>query len=205
VAPRRGLPLEDRMSRSVIPKDHSRRRSAGFLMRTGLATLVLIAAVGGIYFLNDRTGVFKTQLAQVDEGFEAIDSALLSKIATGVSVGAVLILVAVFALPLFMKSIDSKEYVKNIVLGLVSSFVFYLSQSLYDTIGKRGKLYVALSMAVVAFITFFIVELLALAFKSKKRGVEFRTAVLGGIASGLAFGIVLELVKAAVAAIGKSL
>jgi hypothetical protein len=193
------------MGRRMIPKDYSRKKSLGLLTKTAIAFIVVASLAAGIWYLNRETGLLEDQLARVERGFEALDSALLSKLTAGISVGAILVLLAVFVLPLFFKKVDSKEYVKNLVLGLVSSFVFYLSQLLYDFIGTRGRVYVAISMLLVAFVTFFIVEVLALGFKSRRKGVEFRTAVLGGIASGLAFGIVLQLVTVGLAAIRSSL
>jgi hypothetical protein len=50
-----------------------------------------------------------------------------------------------------------------------------------------------ISILTVAIIVFIIIEIMPLAFKSERKEVEFRTSILGCIASGLIFGIVLNL------------
>ena len=76
---------------------------------------------------------------------------------------------------------------------IIASFVFYISQTIYQYFEKLGKLYMAVSILTVAIIVFIIIEIMPLAFKSEKKEVEFRTAILGSIASGLIFSIVLNL------------
>jgi hypothetical protein len=50
-----------------------------------------------------------------------------------------------------------------------------------------------ISILALSIITFIIIEIMPLAFNSERKEVEFRTSILGCIASGLIFGIVLNL------------
>lgn len=50
-----------------------------------------------------------------------------------------------------------------------------------------------MSILAITIITFIIIEIMSLAFKAERKEVAFRTSILGCIASGLIFGIVLNL------------
>jgi len=78
-------------------------------------------------------------------------------------------------------------------MGIVASFVFFVSQTIYHYFEKFGKFYMLISILAVTILAFIIIEIMSLTFKSEKKEVEFRTSILGCIASGLIFGIVLNL------------
>jgi TRAP-type uncharacterized transport system fused permease subunit len=152
------------------------KRAANFIAKLIVRTLILSAILFALYYISmDQSNVFFIQLA------------------TGITVGTILILMFLFIFPLFTKKVDTKYYLKNIILGIIASFVFYISQTIYQYFEKLGKLYMTISILTVAIIVFIIIEIMPLAFKSEKKEVEFRTAILGSIASGLIFSIVLNL------------
>ena len=122
-----------------------------------------------------------------------VNDVFFMKLAAGISVGTILILLFIFIFPLFTKKVNTKEYLKNIILGIIASFVFYISQTIYQYFEKFGRYYMIISILAVTIITFIIIEIMLLAFQSERKEVAHRTSILGCIASGLIFGIVLNL------------
>jgi TRAP-type uncharacterized transport system fused permease subunit len=152
------------------------KRAASFISKLILKTIILSAILFALYYISkDESNVFFMQLV------------------TGITVGTILLLIFIFIFPLFTKKVDTKYYLKNIILGIIASFVFYISQTIYQYFEKLGKFYMIISILTVTIIVFIIIEIMPLAFKSEKKEVEFRTAILGCIASGLIFSIVLNL------------
>jgi len=141
-----------------------------------LKTIIISTILLALYYISkDESNVFFIQLA------------------AGITVGTILILIFIFIFPLFTKKVNTIIYLKNIILGIIASFVFYISQTIYQYFEKLGKFYMIISILTVTIIVFIIIEIMPLAFKSEKKEVEFRTAILGCIASGLIFSIILNL------------
>ena len=149
------------------------KRAASFIPKLIFKAIILSAILFALYYISmDQSNIFFIQLA------------------TGITVGTILLLIFIFIFPLFTKKVDTKYYLKNINLGIIASFVFFVSQTIYQYF---EKFYMIISILAVAIIVFIIIEIMPLAFKSEKKEVEFRTAILGCIASGLIFSIVLNL------------
>jgi hypothetical protein len=152
------------------------KRAASFIAKLIFKAIILSGILFALYYISkDESNIFFMQLV------------------AGITVGTILLLIFIFIFPLFTKKVNTKIYLKNIVLGIIASFVFFVSQTIYQYFEKLGKIYMIISLLTVAIIVFIIIEIIPLAFQSEKKEVEFRTSILGCIASGLIFSIVLNL------------
>ena len=152
------------------------KRAANFILKLILKTIIISTILLALYYISkDESNVFFIQLA------------------AGITVGTILLLIFIFIFPLFTKKVNTKEYLKNIILGIIASFVFFISQAIYHYFENFGKFYMLISILAVTIIVFIIIEIMSLAFKAERKEIEFRTSILGCIASGLIFGIVLNL------------
>ena len=170
------------------------KKVAHFTLKLILIILILFTILIFFYFINKIFKIWDTQLYQIQSQLKQINRVFFMQLITGISVGTILLLIFIIIFPFLTKKVNTKEYIKNIILGVVASFVFFVSQTVYQYFGKIGKYYLVLSIIVTIIITIIIVELISLSFKSDKKEVEFRTSILSCIASGLIFGIVLNIV-----------
>ncbi len=169
------------------------KRSINFLIRLLVITSILAVLLLALYLLNTQFHFLDKPVSVIDTQVKTIDKLVFTQVITGVSIGVVIILGLLFIAPFFMKNVDTRTYLKSIVLGLVASFVFFLSERLYAFIEKYSQFYMIVCIVAVIVFTVVVVEFLSLAFKSRKNEMEFRTSVLSGIASGLIFSILLKL------------
>jgi hypothetical protein len=160
-----------------------------------ILTIIIFGVIlFALYFINNIFKIINIPVNQIEFKLIEVNNLFFIQIAAGVTVGTILLLIFIFILPFFTKKINTKEYIKNIILGVIASFVFFLSNTVYQYFEKFGKFYVLIAITVTVIVSFLIIELMTMTFNSEKKGIEFRTAVLGCIASGLIFGIVLNLV-----------
>jgi hypothetical protein len=170
------------------------KKFTSFLFKFIIVILIFTIILAVLYYLNSIYKVVDFSIDHIMQQLSQINNVFFMRLAAGITVGTILLLVFIFIFPFFTSKINTKEYLKNIILGVVASFVFFISQTIFQYFEKLGNFYLIVSIVAVIFITIFIVELMSLAFNSEKKGVEFRTSVLGCIASGLIFGIVLNVV-----------
>src|SRR5208283_5889669 len=123
-----------------------------------LKTIIISTILLALYYISkDESNVFFIQLA------------------AGITVGTILLLIFIFIFPLLTKKVNTKDYLKSIILGIIASFAFFISQTIYQYFEKLGKFYMIISILAVTIITFIIIEIMPLAFKSERKEVEFRT------------------------------
>ncbi len=169
------------------------KKAANFIEKLIFKTLILSAILFALYYLNYVFKIWHVPLYQIESRINDVNNVFFKQLAAGLTVGTILILIFIFFFPLFTKKVNTKEYLKNILLGIIASFVFFISQAIYQYFEKFGKFYMLMSILAVTIIAFVIIEIMSLTFKSERKEVEFRTSILGCIASGLIFGIVLNL------------
>jgi hypothetical protein len=168
------------------------KRAVKFLLNFFLTIIVFGAILSALYYINNIFKIFDLPINQIKSQLNDVNKVFFTQLAVGLSAGTLLLLIIILIFPFFTKKINTKEYLKNIILGVIASFVFYISQTIYQYFEKFGKFYAIISIISAALITFLIVEFMSLTFNSERKEVEFRTAVLGCIASGLIFSIVLN-------------
>jgi hypothetical protein len=170
------------------------KKAGNFLLKLTVTMLIAVLVIFILFFLNRQFKVVDLPINEIQTELKEVNSVLFVQLVTGISVGTALLLIFIFILPLFTKKINTKEYLKNIILGVIASFVFYVSQTIYHYFERFGKFYMAVSVAATVVVTFIIVEIMSLTFQSERKEIEFRTAILGCIASGLIFSVVLNIV-----------
>lgn len=170
------------------------KRAVSFFLKFFLTIIIFGAILFALYFINNTFKIYDIPINQIKSQLNEVNKVFFTRLAAGITVGTILLLIFIFIFPFFTKKINTKEYLKNIMLGVIASFVFFISQTIYQYFEKFGKFYAIVSILVAALITFLIVEFMSLTFNSERREIEFRTAVLGCIASGLIFSIVLNVV-----------
>jgi hypothetical protein len=163
-----------------------------FLIKV-LVVFLTLAVIGLVLFLLQVFfGLFNNQVDLVKKIFSETDAKLSSDVFTGISVGTVALLLVVGLFPVLMKGVDNRQYFVGLRRGVISSFVFYLSDNLYIWLGSINRFYMILSMVVVIIITFILIEALALSAK-KEDEVSFRTDLTSAVVAGLIFGVLLKL------------
>lgn len=88
---------------------------------------------------------------------------------------------------------SSKSYFKNIKQGVVSSFIFYLSQLINAHFEKIGQVYLLVSIIATIIITIILIQIGARIFRDKEEAVEFRTGYIASITAGLVFSVLLQM------------
>ena len=112
----------------------------------------------------------------------------------GISLGMIVLTLAVCLVPLFLPSVNKKQYRTNTLRGILASAVFFFSQQLYSWAEGFGKLHLIGAMLLAIFITIIIIEFLALLTRVDEER-SLRTDLLSSCAAGLASGIVIKLIS----------
>lgn len=112
----------------------------------------------------------------------------------GISLGMIVLTLAVCLLPLFLPSVNKKQYRTNTMRGILASVVFFFSQELYSWAEGFGKLHLIGAMLLAILITIIIIEFLALLTRVDEER-SLRTDLLSSCAAGLASGIVIKLIS----------
>lgn len=159
-----------------------------------LTVIILGVILFALYLINNTFNIINIPVNQIEYKLKEVNNLFFMQIAAGITVGTILLLIFIFIFPFFTRKINTREYIKNIILGVIASFVFFITNTIYQYFEKYGKFYKIAAIAVTVLVTLLIIELMSMTFKSQEKGIGFRTAVLGCIASGLIFGIVLNLV-----------
>lgn len=170
------------------------KRAAKFLFYVLLSIVFLASVILGLYFLNEVFHFIKNPVKDLNIQIKHLNALLFSNMLAGISVGSILLVFTVFIIPVLMKNVDSKQYLKSMTLGLVASLVFFITQTIYDYFLKFGRIYMVIALIVVVVITIIIVQILSLLFKSKRAENTFRTEIMANIASGLVFGVLLNII-----------
>lgn len=167
----------------------------GSFIKKFIITIIIIAVVAAAaYVLQMLYGIFDKPAHDLRHYLSMTDKMVVEECLTGISVGTVIAVLLLIVLPLFTKNIDTRSYFKNIYQGVISSFIFYLTNIAYNIIEKINKLYLFLSIIAVVIITFILIQITAKMFR-KDSGVEFRTGIVSGITAGLIFGVLLKLIS----------
>ena len=158
----------------------------------GFLFLILILATAG-YLLQQYYHIFDQPIKDLDRYLALANGMFLRQLITGVSAGTALFVVILLVFPLLTRNIDTRAYFMNVRHGIVSSFVFFVSQAIYNYFEKINKFYLFLSMVVVVLVTFVLIQLFAGMFKKEEERVTFRTGHIACITAGIIFGILLKL------------
>lgn len=163
-----------------------------FLVRLLIVVLVLLIISFILFLLQAFFGLFDPQIAWIKGVVTETDAKFSADVFAGISVGTVGLMIVVSFFPVFMKGVNNRQYFMGLRRGVISAFVFYLSDTLYRWLGEINRFYMILTMVIVVIITFILIEVLSLSTKENEE-VSFRTDLVSAIVSGLVFGVLLKL------------
>lgn len=113
----------------------------------------------------------------------------------GISTGTLLFIIILIILPVLMRKINTRSYFKNLFQGVISSFIFFLSQSLYGYCERISQFYLLVTLFGVALVTLLLIRIVAGMYKNEADQVEFRTSFVASITAGLIFSVLLQLIS----------
>lgn len=163
-------------------------------MKKFIGFLVFIMIVGAVlYGIQYYFHTFDVPLKQMTTNLASLNTVINNQIITGISLGTVLFILLLLIIPFFAKDINTKSYFKNIKQGVISSFIFYLSQLINSYFEKIGQVYLLISILATMVITIVLIQIGAKMFRHKEDAVEFRTGYIASITAGLVFSALLQL------------
>ena len=170
------------------------KRIFQYLKRVLITTLIFVLVSVILYTLQHYFHLFRGVINFINQDFSKVSSTLSAKVLSGISLGGILLVLFITFFPYFMKGIDKKEYMGKVFLGVLSSFVYFISDLIYRYTEKISRFYFLISVAIVIMVTVILVQILSLAVNEKNQ-VETKTEIVSSIVAGLVFGLVLQLLQ----------
>jgi len=133
----------------------------------------------------------RTLIETADRRLAALDRTLNASLVSGVSLGTLLVIVAVAAVAVLGRGVHRRQYVVSFWRGLLSSAIFLLSDTFYRFVREQGRLYYTASVALFIAVMLILVELLA-RWGTYAEERERRTEFLASIVSGLCFALLVQ-------------
>jgi hypothetical protein len=167
-------------------------RLISYLRFLGWVIAALAAAVGILALVQILFHPFDSLLATLQGGLSVADQTLQSDTVAGVSLGTIVLVAAVSALPLFKKGVRRRQYGLSFWRGLLSSAIFLATDRLYRYVQELGLLYFSATLALFIAATIVLVEIVSRVGKAEAES-DTRTELLASIVSGLVFGLLVQL------------
>jgi hypothetical protein len=165
-----------------------------FLFRLLIVFVVLFVIAGILYLVQMFFHSFDSQLIIINKWIDYVNKAGSYTLIAGVTLGSIIFILAAGMFPLILRGINRKNYWISIQKGLISSFVFYISQIFYKYAENLGRIYFYLAILAIIIITLILIEIITLSMKEEKEE-ELRTDLIAAISSGLIFGILIRLIE----------
>lgn len=163
-------------------------------MKKFIGFLLFVLILGSVlYGLQYYFHIMDEPLRQITERLTFLNQMINNQIITGISIGTALFILMLLIIPIFAKDINTKSYFKNIKQGVVSSFIFYLSQLIYAYFEKISQVYLVISIFAVMIVTIVLIQIGAKMFRNKEEAMEFRTGYIASITAGLVFSVLLQM------------
>jgi hypothetical protein len=178
-------------TRAQRPKAH---RLVSYLRGIGWVIAVAALVVGIFALVQLLFHPFNAILAKGELSLAAADRTLQGKAVAGISLGTILLIVVVSALPLLKKGVHRRQYGLSFWRGLLSSAIFLATNRLYHYAQGLGHLYSSATLALFIAATIVLVEIVSRSGKAEVES-ETRTELLASIVSGLVFGLLVQLAE----------
>lgn len=153
----------------------------------------LFILAGLVYGLQYFFHILDRPLEIFNNYLSAANGVISKEMIWGISTGMLLFIVILIVFPVFMKNINTRSYFKNLYSGILSSFIFFVSQWIYKFCEKISQFYLILSIAGLSIVTLILIGFITRMYKREEDKVEFRTQYIASITAGLIFGILLQL------------
>lgn len=168
--------------------------------RVGLIRLLqvlvgLVILAGIIYGLQYFFHIFDVPLQLLDQYLSMVNGVVFKEMFWGISTGMLLFILVLIIFPVFMKNINTRSYFKSLYSGILSSFIFVITQWVYKFCENIGQFYLILSIAGLSIVTLFLIGIVTRMYKKEEDKVEFRTQYIASITAGLIFSILLQLIS----------
>lgn len=163
-------------------------------MKKFIGFLLFVLLLGSVlYGLQYYLHILDEPLQLMTERITFMNKFINNQIITGISIGTALFILMLLIIPVFAKDINTRSYFKNIKQGVVSSFIFYISQLIYAYFEKISQVYLVISIFAVMMITIVLIQIGAKMFRNKEDAMEFRTGYIASITAGLVFSALLQI------------
>lgn len=165
---------------------------ARFLHR--LARLVVVLGLLWLTFVAVQAAFhpFDSVIAQAKAFVAGLDSNLSKEAFNGITLGSLVLILALCVFPIFLSKIDEKAYARGLWRGVIATAVFYLSNELYAMAAKESRMHFLAALFGVVIVTSIVVEAISLAVREEEQR-SFRTDIVSSIASGLLFSVIIKL------------
>lgn len=171
------------------------KKVKSFIDRLVFALIILSVLLSGLYFSNLFFHFLDEPILVLRERMDYLNNVFSSELIAGLSLGSLVLAVAIYILPKLIGGINRKSYDRSLRLGIISSLVFFLSNIVYQAVLKYGRVYLFIAIIVAGIVTTILIQILSLAFEDKEKEVSFRTDIISGISSGLIFGIIITVAQ----------
>ncbi|MGE5606744.1 MAG: hypothetical protein ACM3YE_13775 [Bacteroidota bacterium] len=159
-----------------------------------LKVLIFLLALAGVaYGLQRYYHVFDAPLKEFNHYLSLANGIVFKKMILGISGGTLIFIALLIIFSILMRNINTRSYFKNLFQGIISAFIFFVTQTLYAFLVETNRFYFLLAMVGIAVITLILIRIVTLMYKKKADQVEFRTAYIAGITAGLIFGVLMQL------------
>jgi hypothetical protein len=165
-----------------------------FLSRVSFTILFFCIAGLVCYLLQTYFHTFDGLISYVNQDIGKVKGTLSAELLTGISIGTIVLVIFILFFPLFMKGVQKKRYFVSVYRGVISSFVYFISDWVYQYTGRISRFYFLLSALIFIIITIVMVEILALSSKREKEA-EVRTDMIAAVVSGLVFSLIIKFIS----------
>jgi hypothetical protein len=178
-----------------VPRSGSRFRR--YLRRLLRAFLILGLLALVLYGVQSIFHPFDEAIARALAYVEGLDENLSHGTFAGISMGSLVLVLAICLFPFLLKKIDEAAYLRGLWRGIIAAAMFFLSTKLFELASGANRIYFLLSVLGIIVLTLIVVEGLSLAVREEDER-SFRTDVIASMASGLLFGVLVKIVEFAV-------
>ncbi len=168
-------------------------RVINYLKRIFITIIVFAVLLAGLYVIQYYFHLFDNVIEFINQDIGIVNGTLSAELLTGISIGMIFLVLFIFFFPFFIKGINKIKYLESVYRGVISAFVYFISDQAYRLTEKISRFYFFVTIVIVIMITIILIEIVSLSVKKEKE-VEMRTDIVSAIVAGLVFGLVLKLV-----------
>lgn len=156
--------------------------------------ILLIIIAGALYGLQYYFHLLNKPLKLINTYLAKANSIAYKDMLWGISTGTVFFIAILTVLPVLMRNINTRSYFKSLLQGVISSLIFFISQTIYQYCAKISKFYLLVAIIGVAIITLILIKIVAGMYKKETDKVEFRTVYVASVTAGLIFSVLLQII-----------
>lgn len=179
------------MRTTFEPRRPTPSRVVSYLKFLFHLAIFVVFCIGALALVQEFWHPFDSILSLVQQELDQIDRKLTTESVAGVSLGGLVLALGVAGASILSRGVHKKQYQVSFVRGLVSSFIFFITDALYRFLRNRGDLYYVAAIALFVGATLVLVEILS-RWGSRTAEAERRTEFLASIVSGLTFALIVQ-------------